>query len=86
VAGSDWSLNISDNNHVYTSFELNRLLRQGYTVRARVATFEGEHTVLATRMAAHDRLQAQVTVKGETVWRNVMPNSIRVEEREVKCA
>jgi hypothetical protein len=77
---------MSEQLHVYTSFELNRLLHQGYTVRARVATFEGEHMVLATRMAAHDRLQAQVTVKGATFWRNVMPHSIRVEEKEVKCA
>jgi hypothetical protein len=75
---------MSDQNRTYTSFELNRRIREGHRVEAEVVGYPGEHRVLRTRMAAFERMQAQVTVAGHTFWRNMV--SVRVEEKEVKVA
>jgi hypothetical protein len=70
----------------YTVSELNRMIRASFDVWAQITGYEGEHAVLFTRMGAHDRMQARVTVGGQTFWRNIVTGSLRVEEKEAKVA
>lgn len=67
-----------------TCAEINRFVKAGRRVTARVPGFSGEQQILRARVGLLDTLQVQILIDGERCWRNALYSSIRVEEEQ--CA
>ncbi|PYS52426.1 MAG: hypothetical protein DMF68_01575 [Acidobacteria bacterium] len=67
-----------------TCVEINKRIKSGATVFARVPGFDGEQRIFRARIGIFDALQVQFRIDGELRWRNANYSSIRVEE--TSCA
>ncbi len=63
-----------------TCSEINRLVKQGVTVLAKVPGFDDEQSVLKARVAYKDQLQVLIRAGGEKVWRTVNWSAVQVPE------
>lgn len=68
-----------------TCTEINKFVKAGRRVTARVPGFDGEQRIFRARVGLLDTLQVQFLIDGELRWRNAFYSSIRVEERAQPC-
>jgi hypothetical protein len=61
-------------------FQINKALREGQTVFAKVPGMDGEQEVLAARACYGDQTQVKVLKDGQTRFITVAPSSVRVAE------
>jgi hypothetical protein len=63
-----------------TCAEINKEIKSGKNVTARVPGFDGEHKVLKARVGIFSRLEVQILIDGEVRWRSTNYSQINVAE------